>query len=51
LLDLGGYEIPPSMQGRSLVAGKTTPSTGEQAYDPDDETIVRDRLSGLGYIG
>jgi hypothetical protein len=33
------------------VAGKTTPSTGEPAYDPDDETIVRDRLSGLGYIG
>lgn len=51
LLDLGGYDIPPSMQGRSLVAGKTTPLASEQAYDPDDETIVRDRLSGLGYLG
>ena len=39
------------MQGRSLVAGKTPRGTGEQAYDPDDESIIRDRLSGLGYIG
>ena len=26
LLDLGGYEIPASMQGKSLVADKTTPT-------------------------
>ena len=51
LLELGGYEIPSLMQGRSLVAGQTPRGTGEQAYDPDDESIVRDRLSGLGYIG
>src|ERR1700719_3137156 len=31
LLDLAGYEIPPSMQGRSLVAGmeKKPPEGGE----------------------
>ena len=51
LLDLGGYEIPSSMQGRSLVADKTTPAPDQQGYDDDDEAIIRDRLSGLGYIG
>jgi predicted AlkP superfamily phosphohydrolase/phosphomutase len=51
LLDLGGYEIPASMQGRSLVAGQRPASSGTPDYAPDDETIVRDRLSGLGYIG
>jgi predicted AlkP superfamily phosphohydrolase/phosphomutase len=50
LLELAGYEIPASMQGRSLVAGKA-PATPQDDYTPDDETIVRDRLSGLGYIG
>jgi predicted AlkP superfamily phosphohydrolase/phosphomutase len=46
LLELAGSDIPPSMQGRSLVAGMPTAS-GEQL---DDNQIVRDRLSGLGYI-
>jgi predicted AlkP superfamily phosphohydrolase/phosphomutase len=47
LLDLAGYDIPPSMQGRSLVAGmeKKAPGGG-----PDDEKIIHDRLAGLGYI-
>jgi predicted AlkP superfamily phosphohydrolase/phosphomutase len=51
LLELGGYEIPSSMQGRSLVAGHRPASSALPGYAPDDETIVRDRLSGLGYIG
>jgi predicted AlkP superfamily phosphohydrolase/phosphomutase len=51
LLDLAGYEIPTSMQGRSLAADKTTSAPGPQGYDDDDEAIIRDRLSGLGYIG
>jgi predicted AlkP superfamily phosphohydrolase/phosphomutase len=51
LLDLAGYEIAPSMQGRSLVAGRTSESADQGEYTSDDETIVRDRLSGLGYIG
>ena len=48
LLDLGGYDIPPSMQGRSLVAGmdRLAPATA----DEDDEETVRSRLSGLGYL-
>lgn len=51
LLDLGGYDIPASMQGRSLVAGRRLEPSEPGDYTSDDETIVRDRLSGLGYIG
>ena len=55
LLDLGGYDIPPSMQGRSLVAGM---DRGEVSLDgglaagsaDDDDETVRARLSGLGYL-
>jgi len=47
LLDLAGYEIPESMQGRSLVAGlEKKPSGGGSS----DEQIIRDRLAGLGYV-
>ncbi len=47
LLDLAGYEIPASMQGRSLVAGmeKKAP-TGSNEGDK----IIENRLEGLGYI-
>jgi predicted AlkP superfamily phosphohydrolase/phosphomutase len=51
LLDLGGYEIGQSMQGRSLVAGRSSTSRDHQSYAPNEETIIRDRLSGLGYLG
>jgi predicted AlkP superfamily phosphohydrolase/phosphomutase len=46
LLDLAGYEIPASMQGRSLVAGmeKRVPT------EEDHEKIIYDRLAGLGYV-
>jgi predicted AlkP superfamily phosphohydrolase/phosphomutase len=49
LLDLAGYEIPESMQGRSLVAGmeKRTPGDG---VDAENEKIIHDRLAGLGYV-
>jgi predicted AlkP superfamily phosphohydrolase/phosphomutase len=51
LMDLGGHEIPSSMQGRSLVAGRRIEEPPNGDYTSDDETIVRERLSGLGYIG
>lgn len=51
LLDLAGHEIPRSMQGRSLVAGKQSIATDGSNYAPDDESLIRERLSGLGYIG
>ncbi len=49
LLDLAGYDIPDSMQGRSLVAGREKTGRGDT---PDDsgQKLVHDRLAGLGYI-
>ena len=47
LLELGGYDVPNSMQGKSL-AGKA--AAGEVGYSPDAEELVRARLRGLGYI-
>jgi arylsulfatase A-like enzyme len=59
LLELGGYQIPEGMQGRSLLAGIES-SHGTQAGDengekPDAEKTeaektVLDRLRGLGYV-
>jgi predicted AlkP superfamily phosphohydrolase/phosphomutase len=51
LLDLAGYEIPETMQGRSLVSGmqKKGPGTGAGS-DEESQRIVHDRLAGLGYV-
>jgi predicted AlkP superfamily phosphohydrolase/phosphomutase len=49
LLELGGYDIPGTMQGRSLVTGKTL-AADEAGFSADEEEIIRERLSGLGYI-
>jgi predicted AlkP superfamily phosphohydrolase/phosphomutase len=48
LLDLAGYQIPESMQGHSLVAGREKRRQGDQNLE--DEKIIHDRLAGLGYI-
>jgi predicted AlkP superfamily phosphohydrolase/phosphomutase len=50
LLDLGGYEVPAPMQGRSLVQGMEKRSRDRRSPDNQDEQIIRDRLAGLGYI-
>jgi predicted AlkP superfamily phosphohydrolase/phosphomutase len=50
LLELSGQEIPETMQGRSLVSGRELPSTPSENDTATDEQLVRDRLSGLGYI-
>ncbi|MBZ5703915.1 MAG: alkaline phosphatase family protein [Acidobacteriia bacterium] len=49
LLDLAGYEIPESMQGRSLVAGLEKKGPGDR-QDSEAEKLIHDRLAGLGYI-
>jgi predicted AlkP superfamily phosphohydrolase/phosphomutase len=54
LLDLGGYDVPPSMQGKSLVSGRAAGlavglDTSMNGDDDDDE-LVRCRLGGLGYL-
>jgi predicted AlkP superfamily phosphohydrolase/phosphomutase len=51
LLDLGNYDIPRSMQGRSLITGVSPLSPIDSDYASEDERIIRDRLSGLGYLG
>lgn len=47
LLELGGYDVPSSMQGRSLAGG----TKAVEGLSEDGERIIRDRLSGLGYLG
>jgi predicted AlkP superfamily phosphohydrolase/phosphomutase len=46
LLDLGGYDVPASMQGKSLI----TAAAAAPDLTTDQEQIIKDRLSGLGYI-
>ena len=48
LLDLAGHEIPQAMQGRSLVEGMEKRQVSDT--DPDEEKMLLDRLSGLGYV-
>lgn len=50
LLELSGYDVPNTMQGRSLVLGHSVASAPTPGYTPTEEEIIRERLSGLGYI-
>jgi predicted AlkP superfamily phosphohydrolase/phosphomutase len=50
LLQLGGYDVPPTMQGRSLLSLEAELATIGAGFSPDQESIIRNRLSGLGYI-
>jgi hypothetical protein len=49
LLDLAGYGVPATMEGRSLAA--TCRSEKEKGSGtPSDEQLLHDRLAGLGYV-
>jgi predicted AlkP superfamily phosphohydrolase/phosphomutase len=50
LLDLAGYEIPDTMQGRSLVARMEKKTPGGESGDREAEKTIHDRLAGLGYV-
>ena len=50
LMEVGGYEIPESFQGRSLFGGSLAAGSGSGVVDAEGEEIIRQRLSGLGYI-
>ncbi|MBY0374968.1 MAG: alkaline phosphatase family protein [Bryobacteraceae bacterium] len=50
LLELGGYDIPDSMQGRSLLTGVPAGGGPGAGYSADGEALVLERLKGLGYI-
>ncbi|MEX0713307.1 MAG: alkaline phosphatase family protein [Pirellulales bacterium] len=49
LLELAGYDVPASMQGSLAAAPASTPVPS--GVSEADEEIIRQRLSGLGYIG
>ena len=49
LLELAGYDVPSSMQGVSLVHGKTIPAAAD-GLSTEGEELIRQRLRGLGYI-
>lgn len=51
LLEAAGYDVPDSMQGRSLLSddGPNAPRPAPFVCGAD-EAIIRERLSGLGYI-
>lgn len=50
LLDLAGYDIPESMQGKSLVAGMEKKAAQGGPDDDEAQRLIHDRLAGLGYI-
>jgi predicted AlkP superfamily phosphohydrolase/phosphomutase len=50
LLELGGYDVPPTMQSPSLSKGRMSAPSGS-VVSADGEELIRQRLSGLGYIG
>lgn len=51
LLELGGYPIPETMQGISLVAGKAMERLASEDLSEEEERLLHERLSGLGYLG
>ena len=49
LMEVGGYEMPETFQGSSVFRGSLAASPA--VHDPEHgEEIIRQRLSGLGYI-
>ena len=48
LLDLSGRSVPEAMQGTSMLAD--SPASAESAEELSEEELIRQRLSGLGYI-
>ena len=50
LMEVGGYDIPPAFQGRSLFGGSLADVGGGHGVSPEGEEVIRQRLSGLGYI-
>ena len=50
LMEVGGYEIPDSFQGRSLFGGSLAAASPRRGTSAEAEEAIRERLSGLGYI-
>lgn len=52
LLDLCGYDVPNTMQGTSILskANGNSDNGADGGYSQTEEEIIKERLSGLGYI-
>lgn len=50
LLELAGYKIPDSMQGRSLITDMNLDTSVKSGLSEEEEAILHERLSGLGYF-
>jgi predicted AlkP superfamily phosphohydrolase/phosphomutase len=50
LLQLGDCDIPASMQGKSLMVKHSLKPATSSSFSSKEEEIIRERLSGLGYI-
>jgi predicted AlkP superfamily phosphohydrolase/phosphomutase len=50
LLELGGYDPLPDMQGHSIVSKAPQGGGTGEGLSVTDQEIIRQRLSGLGYI-
>lgn len=50
LLTLGGYDVPATMLGTSLLSREDGLVAVGAGYSEDQESVIRSRLSGLGYI-
>jgi predicted AlkP superfamily phosphohydrolase/phosphomutase len=50
LMEVGGYEIPESFQGKSLFDGTLSSRADGEGMSDDAQEIIRQRLMGLGYI-
>jgi predicted AlkP superfamily phosphohydrolase/phosphomutase len=50
LLELGGYDPLPEMQGKSILARGANDRGGSREISQSEEEIIRQRLSGLGYV-
>jgi len=48
LVQLAGYPLPSSTEGKSLVEGMEL--NNDSGLSADEQEILRDRLSGLGYV-
>ena len=51
LLAAAGHAIPATMQGTPHFARACEPETGAMGFDQRELELLRERLSGLGYIG
>jgi hypothetical protein len=50
LLELGGYDPLPEMQGKSIVRRHGIDRGDKSGVSQNEEEIIRQRLSGLGYV-